>query len=123
MHQQRLLCAVALPYRILLPPHASTLAVQGKQLEYDPPPVLSPVVTCAHEITALSPLYGKTLDDIKAEGGHIVLCIAAVDNHFLQECVERKLYISPDFVFDRRFAVSCTALLIGCGTAMHHLVQ
>lgn len=45
-----------------------------------------------------------------AEEGHVVVCISAVDNHYLQLAYARQLYRAGDLVWERRFAVSgCSA--------------
>jgi inward rectifier potassium channel len=60
--------------------------------------------TAVHEINEKSPLYGLTLDEMKAQGVQLVASIIGLDETFSQQVHARNAYVPEDFVYDMRFA-------------------
>lgn len=60
--------------------------------------------TAIHEIDRSSPLYGLSLDDMKAQGVQLIGSLIGLDETFSQQVHARKAYVPDDFVWDMRFA-------------------
>ncbi len=60
--------------------------------------------TAVHEIDEASPLYGLSLDDMKAQGIQLIGSVIGMDETFSQQVHSRHTYVPDDFVLDMRFA-------------------
>lgn len=60
--------------------------------------------TAVHEVDARSPLYGLTVDDMKAQGVQLIASLIGLDETFAQQVHARHTYLPEEFVVDMRFA-------------------
>jgi inward rectifier potassium channel len=60
--------------------------------------------TGVHEIDPSSPLYGLTVDEMRAQTMQLICSIIGIDETFSQQVHSRHSYVADDFVFDKRFA-------------------
>ena len=60
--------------------------------------------TAIHEVDETSPLYGLTVDQMKAQGLQLIASIIGLDETFSQQVHSRNTYNPEDFVHDMRFA-------------------
>ena len=60
--------------------------------------------TATHEIDEKSPLYGLSLEDMKAQGVQLVCSLVGTDETFSQQVHARQHYAPEDIVLERRFA-------------------
>ena len=63
---------------------AVTCHVQGRRCEVVDHTALAPSLVISHEITEDSPLYGLSVEDIRAADGAIFVSVAATDDNHLQ---------------------------------------
>jgi len=60
--------------------------------------------TAVHEIDESSPLFGLTVEQMKAQNLQLIASVIGLDETFSQQVHARKSYAPEDFVFDMRFA-------------------
>lgn len=60
--------------------------------------------TAVHEIDASSPLFGLSIDEMKANGVQLIGSLIGLDETFSQQVHARHTYLPEDFVSDMRFA-------------------
>lgn len=60
--------------------------------------------TATHEIDEASPLYGLSIDDMKARGVQLIGSLIGLDETFSQQVHSRHTYSPEEFVLDKRFA-------------------
>jgi len=76
-------------------------------------PLLALPWTVTHAIDKVSPLYGKTLEDMDAENGEIIAVLDGIDEISSQNYQSRWSYITREILCNREF-LPCVRRDIGC---------
>jgi inward rectifier potassium channel len=67
-------------------------------------PLFALTWTIMHVIDETSALYGLDQDDLKVQGGQILVVLSGVDETFAQRIHARHSYVPADILWERRFA-------------------
>jgi inward rectifier potassium channel len=82
--------------------------------------------TAIHHVTPQSPLYGLTLEELRAGQIQLVASLLGIDETFAQQVHSRYVYTADDFVWDQRFAdiigITTDGLRYVDYERFHHLV-
>jgi inward rectifier potassium channel len=87
----------------VLPGGENMRRIYDLQLRRDSSPVFALSWTVSHKIDETSPLWGRTAEDLAAEGAAVIITLTGIDDSLAASVHTRHAYAAEDIVFGERF--------------------